>query len=891
MTLVGLLPRFAVSACVGVAVLSALATSAVAAKPTPSAGPPVFETHIRPIFKAHCFHCHGEDGQVESGLDLRLVRLMAKGGESGPAVVAGDHAQSRLFKRIQSQEMPPGEKKLTDAETALIARWIDGGAKTLRPEPETIGAFSDEEQNFWSFQPIRRPPVPKVREAAQVATPIDAFLLEKLQSHDLGFSPEAEPAVLIRRLYFDLIGLPPTPAEVDEFVRSYSPKTYEALVDKLLASPHYGERWGRHWLDVAGYADSDGYSPLDAERKYAYKYRDYVLRAFNDDKPWNEFIVEQLAGDELIGPPYAGRSPAELDKLIATGFLRMGPDGTGDADVDQPLARNDVLVETIKIVSTSLLGLSVGCAQCHNHRYDPVTQTDYYAFRALFEPAYNPAVWLAPRSRLVSLVTPEQKKQIARIDAEIKKINDERAAELVKLQDEVAEAVIVKLPKEIQEPLRVARKTAVAKQTPEQKKLLKDHPNVNVTATGVRQEAGAKYNAWEKKYDGLLKPLQAKRPVEDFVHCLTEVPGKFSPTKFLYRGDHTQPRDEVQPGELSIVARFADKPMPVDDEAVPTTGRRLAYARHLTSGKHPLTARVLVNRFWLHHFGRGIVATPGDFGFLGERPSHPELLDWLAADFMGGGWKLKRLHKQILLSTAYRQSSVRSEKLDAVDPDNVLLGRMPVRRLEAETLRDAVLAVSGNLNLKLFGSPVPVTPDETGQTVIGIDTREGAGRFTKPIGSVGDEAFRRSLYIQSRRSLPLGMLETFDAPVMTPNCECRSSSTVTPQSLLLMNNVFVIEQAEIFAKRLQREAGTDRGAQIRLGWQTAFGRPPTDRQVTEAKAFVARQVEVFAAPAPVAKTAKPDPAAAKKAADEAELRALASFCQSLLCSNGFLYVD
>jgi len=897
-----------------------LAGSSAHSAPPPSATESItFEKHVRPIFKAHCFHCHGEDGELEAGLDVRLVRLLTTGGDSGAAVVPGKHVESLLFQRVTTKEMPPGEKKLSPTELSVLARWIDQGAKTAKPEPAAVAEITDEDRAFWSFQPIRKSPIPKVTQAAAVRTPVDAFLLHELENRKLKFSAEAEPEILVRRLYFDLLGLPPTPAEIEEFVSAYTsanggrkPTTnttkqtgsqnssvdpYEALVDKLLASPHYGERWGRHWLDVAGYADSDGYTPLDSERRHMYKYRDYVIRSLNEDKPWNEFIVEQLAGDELIAPPYAGKSPPEIEKLIATGFLRCGPDGTADSSTDQPTARNDVVAETIKIVSTSLLGLSVGCAQCHSHRYDPITQTDYYAFRALFEPAYDPQKWRSPQARLVSLLTPDQKKQVAAIDAELKKIAADRLAELVVLQDEVAERVIAKLPEEIREPIRTARKTPVAKQTPAQKKLLKDHPNVNITATGVRQESKDAYAAWEKKYDELTAKAAAKRPAEEFIHCLTEVPGQVSTTRLFYRGDHMQPREEVRPAELSIVAHYAKQQLPVDDPSLPTTGRRLAYARHLTHGDHPLVARVLVNRFWMHHFGRGIVGTPGDFGFLGERPTHPELLDWLAADFMDGGWKLKRLHKQILLSNAYRQSSSRTEKLDAVDPDNVWLGRMSVRRLEAETLRDSVLAVAGNLNRKQFGPPVPVTPDETGQTVLGIDTREGAGRFTKPIGSVGDEAFRRSLYIQARRTLPLGMLETFDAPQMEPNCECRASSTVTPQSLLLMNNVFIIAESLEFARRLQREAGADLAAQVRLGWHSAYGRRPTDEQVREACDFIALQTEVFNTTKTAAATGAPTPASPAVAADATdskitpEQRALASFCQSLLCSNGFLYVD
>ncbi|MGC3966966.1 MAG: DUF1553 domain-containing protein [Pirellulales bacterium] len=354
---------------------------------------------------------------------------------------------------------------------------------------------------------------------------------------------------------------------------------------------------------------------------------------------------------------------------------------------------------------------------------------------------------------------------------------------------------------------------------------------------------------------------------------MTEVAGKLPVTLVHYRGDHLQPRQAVAPGELSI---FAEAPKIAEkDGKLPSTGRRLAYARYLTAGKHPLVARVLVNRFWMHHFGRGIVASPGDFGALGDRPTHPELLDWLAADFVQGGWKLKQFHKQILLSTAYRQSSRRTPKLDEVDPDNLLLGRMSIHRLEAETLRDAVLAVTGKLNRKQFGPSVPVTPDETGQVVIGVDNRDTAGRPTSKKVDLGEEPYRRSIYIQARRTLPLGMLETFDAPVMTPNCECRASSTVTPQSLLLMNSEFIVSQAAEFAKRLRAAAPDDVAAQVRSGARSAFGTAPNEADVAEAVEFVKAQT---AALAPVAKAAAAE-------------QALACYCQALLSANEFLYVD
>jgi hypothetical protein len=661
------------------------------------------------------------------------------------------------------------------------------------------------------------------------------------------------------------------------------PDAFERQIDRFLDAPQYGERWGRHWLDVAGYADSDGYSEKDLERKYAWKYRDYVIRAFNDDKPWIDFIVEQLAGDELLAPPYANLSPEQADKLIATGFLRMGPDGTGDGAVDQNLARNETIAETIKIVSTSLLGMTVGCAQCHNHRYDPITQADYYRMRAIFEPAFDTTSWRAPNARLVSLWSEETKQKAKEVDAELAKLAEERKTALEQLVQETLDSEIAKLPEELREPARVARNTPEKERTDEQKKLLKEHPSLNVNNGSVYLYDRKRFDQHTKKYDALKSEIQAKRPPEEYAHCLTEVPGKVPPTKLFFRGDINQPRQEVAPGELTVLCSTSESAIPVNDAAVPTTGRRLAYARHLTSGKHPLVARVLVNRFWLHHFGAGLVANPGDFGTLGSPPSHPELLDWLTDEFMANGWRLKPLHRLIMNSAAYRQSSRHNQALDAVDSENALLGRMNVRRLEAETLRDAVLAVSGNLSRKMHGPPVPVTPDEVGQIIVGVDTRDSAGRPSGKVVPLGEDEFRRSVYVQSRRTMPLSMLESFDAPDMKPNCTLRNNSTVAPQSLLFMNNDFILAQADEFAKTVYESVGDDAASQVRFAWQRAFTRLPEESQLQSGLDFLAAQKAEWEAVEP--------PNAEKPPSIPAARRALAGYCQALLSSNPFLYVD
>ncbi len=841
-----------------------------------------FEKHVRPLLKAHCFECHGEGTKLKGGLDLRLRRTMAEGGKSGPALVPGKPADSLLTQRVRSQEMPPGKRKLTKDELAVLERWIAGGAVVVRAEPKTLPVGfspSPEELAHWSFQPILRPTLPATTHVPLVRSPIDAFVLAKLEAKGLSFGPEADRRTLIRRATFDLTGLPPSPDDVDRFVNDPAADAYEKLIDRLLASPHYGERWVRHWLDVAGYADSEGFSGADPVRATAYRYRDYVIRAFNADMPWDEFILEQLAGDEMVRPPFELLPPAELDKLIATGFLRMAPDGTATPGVDLKAASNQNVADTIQIVSTALMGLTLHCAQCHNHRYDPIPQADYYHVRAVFEPALNVKSWRTPAGREVPLFKDEDRKQADAIEKEAQKIDAERA---VKLKDYIGatfEKQLAKLPKELQEPARHMHGTPGPKRTPEQNKLLMQYPFLNVT-DGSLYLYDSKAAADLKTFADRAAKLRATKPVPAFVRALTEPAGP-APTTFRFeRGDYESPKEALGPASLLIFERFGLRQLPDKDAALPSTGRRLAFARGLVSGKHPLTARVLVNRFWMHHFGKGIAGTPGDLGLLGERPTHPELLDWLASEFMAGGWRLKRLHRLIMTSTAYRQSAQRRPGLHQVDPDNRLLGRMSVRRLEAEIIRDALLAVSGTLNRKRFGPPVPVTHDEIGQVVIGKDIRNpGDGTPMGKVAPLGGEEFRRSVYVQVRRSLPLGMLETFDAAITTPNCEARSFSTVATQALLLMNGKQVLQQATFFAQRVRQEAGADAKAQVARAWRLAYAAEPTAAEIEGATLFLDRQTAHFAAQ----KRAPADP--------EPAVQALASLCQALMGSNRFLYVD
>ena len=868
-----------------------------------AAGVTTFEKDVRPILKAHCFHCHGEDGETKGGLDVRLARFIVKGGESGPAIVAGDAAKSHLLELVKQGEMPKGKPRLKDTDIANLENWIIQGAKTARPEPETLGpehAFTDEERAWWSLQPIRRPAPPLIQHSKfNTQNSLDAFIAEKLAANKLTFSPQADPITLIRRVTFDLTGLPPTPEDAQAFQADFiqhPESSIQHLVSRLLASPAYGERWGRHWLDVAGYADSDGYTEKDPERAHAWKFRDYVIRALNDDKPFDQFVREQLAGDEIAAEqglnadsptPQQRERYAEL--LTATGFLRMAPDGTGVQN--DKVSQNACISDTIRIVSAALYGMTIGCAQCHDHRYDPITQADYYRLRAVFEPGFDTKAWRAPASRLVSLQTKEERAEADKIEAEAKRLDAVRLAKQEEFINEVLEKELLKRDEAIRAPLRTAYTTAVAKRTPEQVKLLKAHPSINNLSSGSLYLYDTTYKT--KHADTLKKmaeeaaAVRAKKPKEEFVQAFAEAPKAPAavPATFIFhRGEPDQPKQQVKPGDLTVLAGWRKVEVPEKSATLPTTGRRLAFANSLTDGTHPLLARV-----WMHHFGKGLVASAGDFGALGQAPGHPELLDWLASEFMENGWSLKHLHRLILTSRTWQQSSRRDADRDRLDPDNRLLSRQNVQRLEAETLRDALLSVAGKLSTKQRGAPVPVMFNEEGGIVIGVDTTDTAGRQTGKIIPLNGEEFRRSIYVQVRRTRPLEMFATFDAPSMMDTvCESRPVTTVSPQSLLLMNNGYMREAAQFFAQRLLDECGGEVPKQVERAWHLSYGRSPSMADVQAATEFVTAQTEHYKThPAKLEKVT--GPAETKEAPPE--LLGLAALCHALLSANEFLYVD
>lgn len=869
------------------------AGAARAADPAQAPSAPSWDRDVRPILKAHCTHCHGEEEPIEAGVDLRLHRfLLGEAAGYGPIVVPGDTAAGELLRVIRAGEMPKGGKKVSADELAVLESWVASGAPGGAAEPESLPPgpwISAEDREWWSFRPVVKPEPPDVRDAARVRSPIDAFVIHALEARGLALAPEADRATLLRRVTLDLTGLLPTPEELDAFLADGSGDAWEKVVERLLASPAYGERQARAWLDVAGYADSAGFSEADALRPWAWRYRDRVVRAMNDDLPWDTFLQQQLAGDELAGVTQDSAAEATADPtrraaLESTAFLHLAPDGTGDAVPDQNLARNQAIADQIQVTTSAILGLSVACAQCHDHRHDPIPQADYYRLRAIFEPMWDWQQWRAPAARLVSMYTPDERAKAAEIEQRAGSIDDEARAMRQRFLDEIFEKEIVKLPEEVRGAYREARSTPEEKRSDEQKALIRTYPAALATYSLDLYDPAKEKLVGEKHAEATA--LRATKPPEGFLMAATEVKGRVPETRLFHRGDHDQPRQALGPGELSVLAGPGIEPFVAAEVGSGSSGRRLAWARWLTSGRHPLVARVLVNRCWLGHFGRGIVGTPGDFGRLGERPTHPELLDWMAATFVEGGWRLKSLHRAIVTSAVYRQAS-RNDAARAVDPDTRLLGRFAPRRLDAESLRDACIQASGRLVTGGGGPPVGIAKDPVGRIVVGREEKDANGDVVRVV-SHGADDFRRSLYLQVRRSEPVTVLETFDQPEMKPNCDRRRSTTVATQALLMLNDPFVIDTARALAERLRREAPGDLRAQVERAWRILFAAGPSERDVELALVHVAEQGETLRPrlAAPAAKEGQPPPPQ-----PDAALEALASYCQVLLASNRFLTVD
>jgi mono/diheme cytochrome c family protein len=808
-----------------------------------------FGQDIRPIFERSCWKCHGAQLQLGK-LDLRTRDKALKGGEKGPAIVPGKAEESRLYRLAAGLEKPamPLDGKLTSEEIQKIKDWIAAGAEwDAAPAPEMrvdLAALEDDvvppdARKWWAFQRPRRPAVPVVKDARWSRHPIDAFLFQKLEEKGLKPAPEADRRTLVRRAYLDLIGLPPTPAEVEEFLQDREPGAWERLVEKLLASPHYGERWGRHWLDVARYADSNGYEH-DFHRPNAWRYRDYVIQAFNKDKPYNIFLEEQIAGDELDW--------VTQESLIATGFLRNYAK-VGFREKDNPEFRFEYLDDMIATIGRGILGLTVQCARCHSHKFDPIPQKDYYRLQASlfgYVEVDHP------------LTDPEEAERWEKATAEVEERIRGLRAEIRQLEEPYRQRLLPEIYKRFPAHVQEAIFTPEEKRTPGQKLLANQViRTTSVPAKDIERIMSAEDLARKRALEAEIREVEKKRPAPipmamgitdgDYRFApdgpgdepapgkgtkkevsegsfLFKGPGRYTPppSYFLIRGDIHARGSLMQPGFIQAIT-YGNPPVELPPAHGRTSGRRRALAAWLTSPDNPLTARVMVNRIWRHHFGRGIVATLDNFGKMGELPTHPELLDWLATEFMRQGWSIKQMHRVMMTSQAYRMSSSWYDAENARrDPENRLLWRFRAQRLEAEIIRDSILAVSGALNRKMGGPAVfpQLPPEVLKQMKHGIWENQPDG----------PETWRRSVYVYRKRGLPFPFFEIFDLPDQNVSCGMRNVSTVPTQALTLLNSEFVVTQAKRFAQRIREWAGPDKRRQAEVGYELALARAPTEEE-------------------------------------------------------------
>ena len=806
-----------------------------------------FEQQIRPLLIERCLKCHGA-GEVEGGLSLVSREELLEGGESGPAIDVDDLSASLLLEAVnyESYEMPP-TGKLPQAQIDLLTKWVEMQAPMPpgaivdadHSEQKSAPEVSEETKQHWSFQPVERPVVPETPDGASwVVNPIDAFVLSGLTEAGLEPAPTADRQSLIRRVYYDLIGLPPTYEKVAEFVADESPDAYENLVERLLDSSHYGEHWARYWLDLVRYAESNSFE-RDNPKPFVWRYRDYVIRSLNDDKPYDQFLREQLAGDEL--------DEVTPESLIATGYYRLGI--WDDEPADPKLAFFDGLDDVVGTTSQAMLGLSMNCARCHEHKLDPIPLRDYYRFLAFFRNIRHYGVRAEATVYAAS---------IREVD-----LPEERAAGA----DQIA-AHQRKID-ELREKMTDVESAAARQLVGGEKDDFQDRSSrFDILRRGVGKiitpEQFADYRKWQKEIEklednapsGLAKVLSIK-----------EQGTKPPPTYVLLRGNPQAESDEVAPGFPSVLS-FPEPVIEAPDHGQ-SSGRRKALAEWIASAKNPLTARVMVNRIWQWHFGRGLVRTANNFGLQGERPTHPELLDWLAAEFVDRGWSIKAMHRLILMSNTYRMAShaatpEAASRGQEVDPANDLFWRFDMRRLRAEEVRDSILAVNGTLNTKaMFGPSIyPVIPPE----VLAGQSRPGQGWGNSSL----EERRRRSIYIHIKRSLKVPILASFDVADTEFTCPVRFATTQPTQALGLLNSAWSNEQAELFAALLRREAGADPVAQVTLALRRTMQREPAPDEVD-------RGVQLMRA------LQRED----RLSADES----LHYFCLTALNLNEFLYLD
>ena len=771
------------------------------------------------VLKKNCLLCHGAAMQ-SSGLDLRDRSKMLKGGERGAALVPGDPSKSLIYRfaaGIDQPSMPPG-KKLAEADLAVLKAWIERGGNLATPAataPEDAKAslskleeraITEQERQFWSFRPISRPTPPVAS-----GNPIDGFLAASWKAKGLTPSPRANKRTLIRRAYLDVTGLPPSVTEVEAFVADQSPDAFVKVVDKLLASPAYGERWGRHWLDLVRYADSGGYE-TDTDRLNVWRYRDWVVNALNQDMPYDRFVQLQIAGDEY--------APGTVDAKIATGYIYLGP----EANMRNEQTRMDELDDIVATTGTTMMGMTMGCARCHNHKFDPIPQKDYYRMQAVFFPSSRgevPIVGDADKKAFDD-ATKAWRARLEPLEKQLKEL-------YAPYRDKIRQQKILQLPDFYQ----LALKTAPEKRTEGQK----------LNAIQVEKQLGASRGEIESimppedqekscHLNEQITLTELAKPVIATAWSTVEKDGgKPKESHFLHHGSLGNKGSVMEPGVLTVASLEGEPRFPKPDPSAASSLRRKTFADWLTSPKHPLFARVMVNRIWQHHFGEGLVRTPSNFGKTGEAPTHPELLDWLASEFIAKGWSMKAMHRLMLTSDAYQMASDDVEANRKIDPTNRMLWRQARTRVEAEVLRDSVLAVAGSLDPKMGGPGVFPFIDPA--LFAASTKRDWPGKAEDD-----PSTFRRSIYVFSKRTIPLPMFDLFDKPDTNSACARRNRSTIATQSLILMNSGFAMNQAKLFASRLRKEAGSDVKAQVERAYEIALSRKPSGREADLALSFI-----------------------------------------------------
>jgi hypothetical protein len=755
------------------------------------------------LLQTQCASCHGE-ATAMSGFRVDNRDALLKGGTRGTALQPGASAKSILIQAVRHEgklSMPPG-KKIADADVEMLAQWVDAGAAW--PSESTPIAKAAK---WWAFQPPVRPTVPSVPGAGN---PIDAFILDKLNAAKLKPSAEADPLTLVRRVYLDLHGLPPTAEQVEKYVRDKSPDRYAKLIDELLASPRYGEKWGRHWLDLVRYGDTSGFEQ-DPYLLYAWRFRDYVIESFNQDKPYDRFVKEQIAGDELF--------PDDPVAQSGTGYYTVGPNRDMLYKVED-INRVETLTDYVDTTGAVFLGMTVGCARCHDHKFDPIPQRDYYRMQAIFTAAEKTRVFLQ--------YDPARSYDLGENlrHAKLRELGDQLETILRPYQKKLSDAKLAKLPA----PVRDAFATDEAKRTPEQRALVDaNRKNIAARPDDVRAELSPEHLAALQKIEGQLVGMFTGFKAGPFAPGVRDI-SREAPRTFMPPRPGSQPQ-EVGAGLLSAIGG-GDIPEPPVDAV--STGRRKALAEWIASPTNPLTARVMVNRVWQYHFGKGFLPNPSDFGMRAGTPSHPELLDWLATEFVAKGWSLKTLHKQILLTSTYRQGVRPSEEATKTDPENRLLSHMNRRRLFPEEIRDGMLQASGALNLKMGGRPVvpPVDKEE----LYGLS---GSGDNMWIVTANVEEQQRRSVYMFSRRTFRPAMFETFDAPDGIRTCSRRETSNTAPQSLTLLNGSWTTLEAKRLGAKLAAEGSEE--AVVKGTWRSILARDPDAAELSRARAFLAAQ--------------------------------------------------